>query len=119
MDFYVQFMCRTFRHSPLVECAATQKAAQRVTFQMLWEDTPEHLKASGQVTEQEAWVEAGLVIDQAIEVIQARRARKGARFAALRAATERIDNAGRYAAWLKRRPRPDRRSYRTKFGTFA
>lgn len=112
MDFYYHFVCRTFRHSEIVSCVNTQHAAKLVVSQMIWEDTDESLKSSGQITEDECWMEAGWIVDLACESIHARRERVEDRLTRDDAARNRIDPGFRYLAYrIERRPRSRRATF--------
>ena len=107
MDFYYHLACRMFRHTAIVECESTRRMAALAILALMEGDTS--------IEPTTAWWDALETVEDAARSIGVRRARKGARFAALRAATERIDSSGRLAAYDSRR----RQSYGERRATFA
>jgi hypothetical protein len=105
MDFYFHLACRMFRHTAIVECESTRRTAALCIMALMQGDES--------VEPTTAWYDALDAVEDAAQAIAARRARKGARFAALRASTERIDRSGQYADWLWRRR--VRRALRVEF----
>ncbi len=105
MDFYYHFVFRTFRDSDIVSCRVTQTAVRLVVSQMIWEDTDESLKSSGQVTEDECLLVAGEIVDLVCEKIYDRRERVEDRLTRDAAARNRIDPSFRYEKYRIERRR--------------
>ena len=103
MDFYVHFVCRAYRHSPIIECPATKRAACLAVVTLMEKDPF--------IEPTTAWWDAVEVVEMAAEAISARRARKAARYAQRSAANGRIDTKGRIAAYFDQQPRSRRATF--------
>jgi hypothetical protein len=103
MDFYIHFLCRAYRHSNIVECAATRRAAALAVVTMMEDDDS--------IEPTTAWWDALWAADEAASRIAARRQRRGAMFASVSARWDRIDSKGRIAAHFDRKPRSRRATF--------